>query len=194
MTLRMLAIHGSARSRGNSRTLLDTAVSGAMDVRDDLTVERVRAYEARVDPCIACGRCEEDVVGCAREGDGWTALESSLRSADVLLLATPVYFMGLPAPVKAIVDRLQGLWWHRERGGQVATNKGPYRRCGLILVASGDGSVFRPSERMAKAAFNTLGFTLEAKMLAGGLENPGDAERNTGLLAEARELGTRLVA
>jgi multimeric flavodoxin WrbA len=190
----MVAIHGSARREGNSRTLLDEAVSAAREARPDLEVTVVRAYEADVGPCLACEGCNEEEAGCSVGGDGWHEVEGMLRSADVLLLASPVYFMGLPAPVKSIVDRLQALWWHRERGGRVATNEGPFRRSGLILVAAGDEAVFKPSRRVALAALNTLGFELRGELLAGGLEGPDDAASREDLVRRARELGHNLVA
>ncbi len=193
MALRMLAIHGSARRRGNSRHLMDEALAKAKEVRPDLQVEVVRAYDADVNPCIACDGCNEDQVGCTVGGDGWHDLEEGLRSADVLLIASPVYFMGLPAPVKAIIDRLQALWWHRERGGTVATNEGPFRRGGLILVAAGGEGAFKPSRRVAMAAFNTLGFELRGEVLAGDLEGPDDASARSELTERARDLGARLV-
>jgi multimeric flavodoxin WrbA len=194
MTLRLLAIHGSARPHGNSRRLLDEVLESATAARADAGVETVRAYEAGVDPCIACDGCNEDDVGCVRHGDGWAPLETSLRAADALVLASPVYFMGLPAPVKAIVDRLQALWWYRERGGTVATNEGPFRRAVLVLTAAGEGEeAFVPSRRMAMAAFNTLGFETVGTLLAGGLENAGEVEGRPELLEEARRLGVLLV-
>jgi multimeric flavodoxin WrbA len=193
MPLKFVAIHGSARAKGNSWTLLQAAVAGARAMQSDLDVEILRAYRSNVDPCIACDGCNEDSVGCDVGGDGWAPIEDSLRSADILLLSSPVYFMGLPAPVKAIVDRLQALWWHRERGGQVATNQGPFRRAGLILVAAGDEGNVKPSHRVARAAFNTLGFTLQVELMACGLEEAGDAGTRTDLVQQARDLGARLV-
>lgn len=193
MTTRLLAIHGSARSVGNSRRLLDEVLETVKELRPDVEVEVVGAYEARVDPCIACGACEEDEVGCQCLGDGWHAIESALRTADILVMASPVYFMGLPAPLKAMVDRLQALWWYRERGGQVATNQGPFRRGGLILTAAGSDKVFVPSHRVAKAAFNTLGFDLVGEVLAGKLEHAEEAGASTEYLDEARTLGRSLI-
>jgi multimeric flavodoxin WrbA len=172
---------------------MEVALEAAREARPDLEVTVVRAYEAGVNPCLACDGCSEDEAGCSVGGDGWHEIEDMLRSTDVLLLASPVYFMGLPAPVKAIVDRLQALWWYRERGGKVATNEGPFRRGGLILVAAGDGSVFKPSRRVALAALNTLGFELRGELLAGGLEGPDGAASREDLVAGARELGQRLV-
>lgn len=193
MTVRIVAIHGSARPQGNSRNLLDEAIEAAKEARPDLTVHFVRAYEARVDPCIECDGCNEDEVGCSRRGDAWHPIETALREADALLIASPVYFMGLPAPLKAMVDRLQALWWYREKGGQVANNLAPFRRAGLILVAAGDDQVFRPSQRVARAAINTLDFELVGKVLASGLEEAGEASNREDLMAAARNLGKRMV-
>lgn len=188
-----MAIHGSARRRGNSRRLLDELVAATSEARPDLEWRHVHAYSADVDPCIACGGCEEDQVGCVQEHDGWHELEGALRAADVLVLASPVYFMGLPAPVKAMIDRLQAMWWHRERGGQVATNTGPFRRAALILTAAGDEGTFSPSRRMAKAAFNTLRFEQVGEVLGGDLEGEDDTAPRDDLLEAARELGRKLV-
>jgi multimeric flavodoxin WrbA len=191
--LKMVAIHGSARASGNSWRLLNEAIGRAKELRPDIDVEMVRAYGANVDPCVACEGCNEDQVGCTVGGDGWHHLEGILRSADILLLSSPVYFMGLPAPLKAIVDRLQALWWYRERGGKVATNEGPFRRAGLILVAAGGETVFDPSRKMAMAAINTLGFDLHGELMAGGLEEPDEAGDRLELVEEARRIGARLV-
>ena len=193
MTTRLLAIHGSARSRGNSRRLLDEVLDTVRKHRPDVHIEVVRAYEALVDPCIACGACEEDEIGCQRLGDRWHDIESALRAADILVIATPVYFMGPPAPLKAMIDRLQAMWWYRERGGQVATNEGPFRRCGLILTAAGSDMVFVPTHRIAKAAFNTLDFDLVGEVPARELEDLDEAGTRIELLGAARALGRTLV-
>jgi NAD(P)H-dependent FMN reductase len=193
MTTRLLAIHGSARSRGNSRRLLDEVLDTVRKHRPDVHIEVVRAYEALVDPCIACGACEEDEIGCQRLGDRWHDIESALRAADILVIATPVYFMGPPAPLKAMIDRLQAMWWYRERGGQVATNEGPFRRCGLILTAAGSDMVFVPTHRIAKAAFNTLDFDLVGEVPARELEDLDEAGTRIELLDAARALGRTLV-
>ena len=92
-----------------------------------------------------------------------------------------------------MVDRLQALWWYRERGGQVATNEGPFRRGGLILTAAGSNKVFVPSHRVAMAAFNTLGFDLVGEVQAGKLENADEAEGSTEHLDEARAMGRSLI-
>jgi multimeric flavodoxin WrbA len=199
MPLRLVALHGSARRRGNSRALLDEVLAGAREASPaGLEVEVVEAYRVDVGPCTACGACEkpgggEEVEGCAVRTDDWPRIEALLRGADALVLASPVYFMGLPAPLKAIVDRLQAVWWLSERGGRVPTNRGPFRRAAVVLVASGDRAMFKGARAEALAALHTLEFEVVGELLAEGLEEDGEAAGRPELLGQARAMGRVLV-
>ena len=194
MSLEVVAIHGSSRRRGNSRRLLDELLEAAADARPDIHVELVEAYHVDVAPCIGCNVCQREEGGCARTDDDWHRIEGMLRAADVLVIASPIYFRGLPAPLKTLVDRLQGLWWLREKGGTVPENAGPFRRAAVVLTAAGKGSVLDPGRAEAVAAVNTLGFERVGTILAGGLEGADDASGRAGLLQEASELGRTLVS
>ena len=197
MKVRLVAIHGSARRVGNSRDLLEAVLEGARGARPaaDLEVELVEAYRVSVGPCAVCDACEgeEASEGCAVQDDDWPRIEGLLRGADALVLASPVYFMGLPAPLKAIVDRLQAVWALRERGGRVATNGGPFRRAAVVLCAAGGREAFRGAKAEAMAALRTLEFEVVGEVLAEGLEDMGEAAARPELLGRARELGRKLV-
>jgi len=197
MTVRLVAIHGSARRGGNSRALLEAVLEGARGARPaaDLEVELVEAYRVDVGPCAVCDACggEDASEGCAVRDDDWPRIEGLLRGADALVWASPVYFMGLPAPLKAIVDRLQAVWALRERGGRVGTNEGPFRRAALVLCAAGGREAFGGARAEARAALRTLQFEVVGEMLAGGLEDAGEAAARPELLEGARELGRKLV-
>ena len=120
-------------------------------------------------------------------------MEALLRSADALVVASPVYFSGLPAPLKAIVDRLQAMWVLRDRGGRVARNAGPRRRAAILLASSQQG-MSQGALGEARAAVRTLEFEIAGELLAGGLEGPTEASARPELLDRARELGRHLVA
>lgn len=62
------------------------------------------AYEINALPCIDCGYCAKN-EGCAR-GD-LKFLYRAVEEADILIFASPVYFLSLPAPAKAVMDRMQ---------------------------------------------------------------------------------------
>jgi len=197
MKVRLVAIHGSARRGGNSRALLEAVLEGARGARPaaELEVELIEAYRVDVGPCTVCDACEGEGAsdGCAVRDDDWPRIEGLLRGADALLLASPVYFMGLPAPLKAIVDRLQAVWALRERGGRVGTNGGPFRRAAVVLCAAGGGDAFKGARAEALAALRTLEFEVVGEVLAEGLEDAGEAAARPELLERARGLGRKLV-
>jgi len=200
MTVHLVAIHGSARRGGNSRVLLEAVLEGARGARPTgLEVELVEAYRVDVGPCTDCEACLEPgrgawvADGCTVGGDDWPRIEARLRGADALVLASPVYFMGLPAPLKAIVDRLQAVWALRERGGRVGTNEGPFRRAAVVLCAAGGREAFRGAMAEALAALSTLQFEVVGELLAEGLEDAGEAAARPELLEGARALGRALV-
>ncbi len=190
----LVALLGSPR-RGNSRALLDAVVEGARSARPDVEVHVVEAYGVRVGPCDACRACEgpDASEGCATEDDDWPRIEALLRAADALVVASPVYFRGLPAPLKAIVDRLQAMWMLRERGGRVAANAGPHRRAAVVLVAGQGRGMFDGARGEVSAATRTLGFEAAGELLAEGLEGSADASGRPDLLNRARALGRALL-
>ncbi len=193
MAPRLVAVHGSARPGGNSRRLLEELIEAVRSAEPAVSVELVQAYGVDVGPCTNCAQCEEGGEGCTIDGDEWPRIEAALRAADLLVIASPVYFKGLPAPLKALVDRLQAMWWLRERGGRVATNEGPYRRAAIILTAAGREPMFKGARGTAVAALNTLGFETVGALLAGGMEGSNDAAGREDLLEQARALGRALV-
>jgi len=199
MKVHLVAMHGSARRGGNSKVLLEAVLEGARGARPTgLEVELVEAYRVDVGPCTDCEAClepgrGEGADGCTVEGDDWPRIEALLRGADALVVASPVYFMGLPAPLKAIVDRLQAVWALRERGGRVGTNEGPFRRAAVVLCAAGGREAFRGARAEALAALGTLQFEVVGELLAEGLEDAGEASARSELLERARALGRALV-
>lgn len=64
----------------------------------------IEAYKAAIKPCIHCGYCKH-TPGCVY--DDFKIIDSALREADLLVVASPVYGLGYPAPLKAIFDRTQ---------------------------------------------------------------------------------------
>jgi multimeric flavodoxin WrbA len=203
MKVHLVAMHGSARRGGNSKVLLEAVLEGARGARPTgLEVELVEAYRVDVGPCTDCEAClapgavagaGAGAGGCTVEGDDWPRIEALLRGADALVVASPVYFMGLPAPLKAIVDRLQAVWALRERGGRVGTNEGPFRRAAVVLCAAGGREAFRGARAEALAALGTLQFEVVGELLAEGLEDSGEAAARPELLERARALGRAVV-
>lgn len=102
--IRVLALATSPRRQGNSETLLDWTIE-AMRKEPGVSVEKVVLSDANVNPCRGCNACER--LNKCIQHDGMDALHDKIIEADVILLASPIYCMGLCSQAKALVDRAQ---------------------------------------------------------------------------------------
>jgi multimeric flavodoxin WrbA len=94
----------------------------------------VNAYRAAVRPCVHCGGCRK-APGCVF--DDYAAIDAGFRTADVLVVASPVYGLGFPAPLKAIFDRTQQYFEAKfVRGIVPPISK---HKKALLFTASGSG-------------------------------------------------------
>jgi NAD(P)H-dependent FMN reductase len=92
----------------------------------------INAYRAAVRPCVHCGGCQK-APSCVF--DDYAAIDSAFKTADVLVVASPVYGLGFPAPLKAVFDRTQQYFEAKFARG-VALPIAKYKK-GLLLTASG---------------------------------------------------------
>lgn len=104
MAIKVLAFAGSPRRHGNSETLLDGVIS-AMEKEPDVAVEKVVIVDADVNPCRGCNACEK--LNACVQRDGMDILHDKIIDADVIVLSSPIYCMGICSQVKALIDRFQ---------------------------------------------------------------------------------------
>ncbi len=104
MPIKVLAFAGSPRRGGNSETLLDWVLA-AMAEEPDVATEKVALTEANINPCLGCNACEK-LNKCVQR-DGMDLYHDKLIEADIIVLSSPIFCMGLAAQVKALVDRMQ---------------------------------------------------------------------------------------
>ena len=104
MVIKVLAFAGSPRRHGNSETLLDWVV-GSMVKEPDVVVDKIVLTEADVNPCRGCNACE--VLNKCVQRDGMDVIHDKIIGADVIILAAPIYCMGIASQAKALIDRAQ---------------------------------------------------------------------------------------
>lgn len=97
----ILAIAGSPRKGGNSDLLCDEFLHGALDAGH--SIEKVYLQDLKIGNCMACYGCRN--TGCCVQKDDMPELLDKLVKADVIVLATPVYFYSMDAQMKAMIDR-----------------------------------------------------------------------------------------
>lgn len=110
--IRLLAIYGSPRPKGNSDAMMDCFVNGAME--EGAEVERIYVRRLSFKGCIACGHCDRNGF-CAQEDD-MQSLYPLLEQSDLVAVATPNYFYHLPGQLKSFIDRAQALFMAQKIG------------------------------------------------------------------------------
>ena len=103
---KVLILSGSPRKNGNSDILCDEFMKGAVEAGNE--VEKIRVAEKNIGYCRACYACRGTGV-CAIKDDMAEVLQKMI-DADVLVLASPVYFYSIDAQLKALIDRTVARW------------------------------------------------------------------------------------
>lgn len=104
MPKNVLAILGSPRPKGVVATMLEQAIRCAEAAGYD--VHRVNLYEQNLGWCSGCQACYKTKI-CVMQDD-IQKIVPLLQQADIVILAAPVYWANVPAPVKNLFDRLFG--------------------------------------------------------------------------------------
>lgn len=106
MNKKVLILSGSPRKNGNSDILCDEFMKGAKESGNE--VEKIRVSEKNIGYCRACYACKETGI-CAIKDDMGEVLQKMI-DADVIVLASPVYFYSIDAQLKALIDRTVARW------------------------------------------------------------------------------------
>ena len=101
MSKKILIISASPRKGGNSDILCDRFMQGAEEAGN--TVEKVFLRDLKIGYCMACYGCR-GTKKCVQKDD-MEELLSRMIEADVLVLATPVYFYSMDGQLKTMIDR-----------------------------------------------------------------------------------------
>ena len=105
----ILIISSSPRKKGNSQILCEQFKKGAEAKGHQVKI--VRIMEQNIGFCRACDGCMRNGGTCVLKDDMAEILKM-FQKADVLVLATPVYFYGISAQMKTFIDRTYPIWQH----------------------------------------------------------------------------------
>lgn len=106
MNKKVLVISGSPRRNGNSDQLCDAFIEGAKEAGHE--VEKIEVREKKIGFCLACYACRE-THQCFQKDDMVKILDKIVE-ADVIVMASPVYFYSIDAQMKALIDRTLPRW------------------------------------------------------------------------------------
>ncbi|MCD6319473.1 MAG: flavodoxin family protein [Candidatus Desulfofervidaceae bacterium] len=182
--MKLLAIYGSPRIQGNSELLLDNFLEGAK--ASGCRITRLYVRDLNIFPCTACGECEK--TGYCPLQDDMQIVYPLLLDTDALVVATPVYFYGVPAQLKALIDRCQLIWQKNKKKKPLFLKPGY-----LISVGGAKGQhAFDGVILTIKYFFLTLGVKLEQILTYAGVDAAGAIKQHPSALNEVHTAGGRL--
>ena len=103
--MKILILMGSPNPKGSTFLLADAFRQGAQDGGHE--VHMIDVAQARVSPCGGCVACGYDGP-CVRQED-MARIGAAILEADMLVLATPLYYYGMSAQLKTVIDRFCAL-------------------------------------------------------------------------------------
>ncbi len=99
---KVLILEGSPRRNGNSAILSDEFARGAEEA--GCSVEKVRVCGKKIAGCLGCNGCYRNGGACVQKDD-MVEVREKMLAADVIVLASPIYFYSMTAQMKAVIDR-----------------------------------------------------------------------------------------
>ena len=172
----ILVLTGSPRSRGNSNYLAERFIAGAQEAGHH--VERFDCAQHRINGCLACNAC--GMNGPCVQKDDFELVRPHILAADVIILATPMYYFGFSAQLKTVIDRCYAI--------NSRINGAP-KQIGLLMTYADNNKV---KENTLLSHFHTLatymGWEEIGTVVAPGVWTAG-AVRNTPYPDQAYRLG-----
>jgi multimeric flavodoxin WrbA len=185
--MKILGIWASPRKGGNSDILLSAFLDGARETGAE--VERIALREMKITPCLEIYHCFKD--GTCPIKDDMLPLYDKLVAADVVALASPIFFYSVSAQAKAMIDRTQALWSRRYQLKQ--DFPGPDRQGVLLCTGATHGKLLFVSARLvAKYFFDAINVTYAAEILVRGVDEKGAILGKADVLEDAKNMGRRL--
>jgi len=186
----IVALQGSPRNQGNTAMLLDAAIQGATEA--GAQVVRFRLNEMKIRPCQACGGCYE--TGRCVIRDDMDQIVEALEHMDGLIVATPVFFGGVTAQMKTMMDRCQPYWARKYVLKQPVAADNRKRDLLLLSTLGHDKPDLIAGLRANVKYFHdvlTRDGTVQ-ELIFPKVEHAGEIGEHWEALAQAREAGARL--
>ena len=99
--MKIVVLEGSPNKNGSSNMLAGEFIRGAKEAV--YTVGVIDAAHANIHPCTGCIRCGYE--GPCSQKDDMEKIREQILSADMMVFVTPLYYYGMSAQLKAVIDR-----------------------------------------------------------------------------------------
>ncbi len=177
--MKIIILEGSPNKNGSSNLLADCFRQGAVEVGH--TVEIIDAAHTDLHPCIGCIRCGYE--GPCVQKDAMEQIRPKILDADMLVFVTPLYYYGISAQLKILIDRFCAFNSSLQR---------KHMKSALLAVAwNSDNWTFEALEAHYKTLVRYLNLTDMGMVLGTGCGTPSMTQHSE-FPQQAYQLGNRL--
>ena len=183
---------GSPRQNGNSQLIAHKIAEAAQAL--GATAEFFPLYKLNYSGCVACMACKKTSEECVLRDD-LTEVLRAIREADILIVASPVYFAHITGPLKSALDRLYSLMAPTYLSGGPISRLAPGKQCAIVLTqGAADPEAFANIFPTLAQFLGPDWFGYQMHLIRGlGLGVPGIAAEDEALMQQAEELGRKLM-
>ncbi|MBQ6036455.1 MAG: flavodoxin family protein [Lachnospiraceae bacterium] len=103
--MKILVLNGSPKKEKSDTLCITRAFLTGMEEAGQQDVQIIHAVDLHIEYCTGCFACMHNGGNCINEDDMKGILEKILES-DLLIFSFPLYCYGMPAPLKAVIDRI----------------------------------------------------------------------------------------
>ena len=177
--MKIVVLQGSPNKKGSTFILADCFRQGAEAAGH--TVEMIDVAHAKIHPCTGCVHCGYE--GPCVQKDDVESIRKKILGADMLVFATPLYYYGMSAQLKTLIDRFCAFNSSIQRKGM---------KSALLTVAwNSDSWTFDALEAHYKTLVRYLNLTDMGMVLGYGCGTPSMTEHSE-FPQQAYNLGNRL--
>lgn len=181
MNKKVLVLSGSPRKHGNTDRLADEFIRGAAEMGHE--TRKICLRDQTVHGCLGCGACQRNGGTCIQKDD-MPAIYAAIKEADVIVLASPVYFYTWTAQMKTALDRCFALEQH-------LTNKTFYLICAGAAPAPDYFQTIQTCFEQYVQCFRAGGNTIGGSVFGLGASAPGDIV-GTAAMEQAYQLARQI--
>lgn len=181
----LLIINGATRINGNTDILVERIIVGAKDI--GLNPVLIELRKKRISNCIGCYQCLKESK-CSFQDD-MTEIRNQINKAELIILASPLYWCGVTGLMKTFIDRLF-FYYHPQNKPLIAGKKA------IIVTPMNQSDVDFESQVLVefyKRLLNCLGIKIMEMFFFSNIMGKGAVSGKPDYLDQAYKIGTNLV-
>ena len=190
----ILIIVGSGRPGGNTAMLVDAFTRGAEEAGHH--VETVNLIKTKVNGCLGCNKCRWGKP-CVQKDD-FNELVPKIKSADLIVFASPLYMFSWSSRIRAFLERFYSLLEQNPNPTFGRYGKYSFVEDSALLMTAADGDFWTFEQVMSEYRFTLIqymGFNDKGQVLAYGCGSCEELPRvNPVYIEKAYEFGKNVYA